>query len=127
MTDTSLVYTIIGRIQSLIQRMSSAGEIDRVPSLEGIVKSLVGAESALADAIGKLRKAVNGASRTIADIDHGRQDAEPGDETIALQLTATLEDLQLHARTLVPANFVVGGTIPDPTTSGSGSGSGTGN
>jgi hypothetical protein len=118
MTDTARVYTIIGRIQSLIQRMTTAGETERVSSLEGIVKSLVGAESALADAIGKLRKAVNGASSTLADIDHDRQDDQPADDPISLQLAATLGDLQQHARTLVPEALVVGGTVPTPTSSG---------
>jgi hypothetical protein len=119
MTDTSLVFTIIGRIQALIQRMSAAGEVDRVPSLESIVKSLIGAESALADALGKLRKAVNGASRTLADIDHDRQDEQNEEDTISLQLAAALGDLQLHARTLVPENILyMGGTVPIPSTSG---------
>lgn len=121
MTDSSLVFTIVGRIQSLIQRMSASGEVERVPSLEGIMKSLIGAESALADAIGKLRGAVNGASRTLADIDHERQDAGGEEDPITVQLAATLENLQKQARSLVPEqSLMVGGTVPFPTTSGTG-------
>jgi hypothetical protein len=120
MPDTSLVFTIVGRVQSLIQRLQASGEATAVPALETIVRTLIEAESGLADAIEKMRKAVNGASRSLADIDHERHAGKADEDFISHQMALVLQDLQTQARQLVP-DCLPGGTVPFPTRSGSGS------
>jgi hypothetical protein len=121
MTQTqqpTLIFNIIGRMQSLIARMKMSAETAAVPRLERTAQNLIEAEVTFSNALAKMRESLNSATRMLSDIDDERHQEITVEDENSRQLAALLSDLQKESRTVVPAFLKVGGTVVESSSSG---------
>lgn len=116
----TLIFNIIGRIQSLAARMKMSAETAPLARLEHTAQTLINAEVSFSNALEQMRQSINAASRTLADIDEERHQEIAAEDESSRQLNAILSDLQKEARTVVPVSalMMAGGTVVDPSSNG---------